>query len=68
MAPGAGSKIRDGKYPDEISESLVKIFGLTILQFFVVDPGFGKENFGLAILDKGPGSATLLLNILPVSV
>jgi hypothetical protein len=47
---------------DHISESLEKIFWFKVLTFFDadLDSGSGMENFGPVILDKHPGSATLL--------
>jgi hypothetical protein len=47
---GSGSGMNN---PDHISESLEQFFWVKILQFFDADPGYG-------ILDKHPGSATLV--------
>ncbi len=47
-------------HPDPLSESLETIFWVTILQFFDVDPGSGREK--IWIRDKHLGSATLLHN------
>jgi hypothetical protein len=56
--------------PDHIFGSLETIFVLTVFKFFDADadrgsgifltPGSGMEKFGSGILDKHPGSATLL--------
>jgi hypothetical protein len=52
---GSGSGMNN---PDHISESLEKIFGVKILQFFDADPGSEMEK--IRIRDKHPGSATLV--------
>ena len=76
-----GSRIRDGKnahlgpglnISDHIPESLVSIFRLKMLQFFVADPDPGPgaflswirvQNGKIRIRDKHPGSATLLQSV-----
>jgi hypothetical protein len=83
LIPGYGIRIRDGKNPGteinipiHISESLVRIFGLKIIKFFVVDldpgtgafltPGSGMEKSGFGILDKHSASATLVYFIIHI--
>jgi hypothetical protein len=58
--------------PDLIFENLVSVFGLKILELFDADPnpgswilstldlGFGMEKIASGILDKHPGSKTLV--------
>jgi hypothetical protein len=58
---------------DHIFKSLVRIFGLKMLKFFVanpdsgsgaffiLDPGSGMEKFGSRAREKNPGYATLHL-------
>jgi hypothetical protein len=55
------------KIPDNFSfsKSLETVLGLKILEYYDADPGFrifltGMEKLGSWILDKHPGSATLL--------
>jgi hypothetical protein len=54
MGSGMGKKSRSGSgmnIPDNISESLKRIFGLKILNFFAVDPDPGSRIF--LTLDPG---------------
>jgi len=64
------------KNPDHIFKSLETIFFVTILKFFDADPGSGMETVrirdpgwkkvGSGILDKHPGSATLVSKLLKI--
>jgi hypothetical protein len=71
-------RIRDeqpGSYFLELRNHFFAFFGVKMLKFFDEDPGSGLETVrirdpgwkkvGSGIRDKHPGSATLLLNVLP---